>query len=121
MESKSSENDHVGGKCVFCGASNGSNGAELQQHRTRCRYRGPANDFSIDTPNYYKMIDEDNPTWLERYRAWVHLSVVQKHLDVAEHRIKVFEEKQALQEAEEYAASAPDRFFVPAIPVKTKK
>lgn len=120
METKA-ENDHVGGRCVFCGALNGSNGSEPQQHRPRCRYRGPANDFSVDTPNYYKMIDEDNPTWLERYRAWVHLPIVQKHLDAAELRIQNFEEKQAQQETDEYLASAPDRFFVPVVPVKTKK
>lgn len=60
-------------KCAFCGAHNGDFGRPLQQHRTRCRYRGDANSFVVSTPNYLKMIEEDNLTFLPMMHAQTEL------------------------------------------------
>jgi hypothetical protein len=56
-------------KCCFCGASNGHFDAPLQQHRTRCRYKGPADTFEWAVPNYAAMIAEDDAHFLAMMHA----------------------------------------------------
>ncbi len=69
------------GRCCFCGASNGLYWQPLKQHTTRCRYRGNSNDFSQEVPNYFKVIDEDDETFLPKIRAVVELKRVQVELE----------------------------------------
>jgi len=75
-------------KCCFCGASNGRFGASLQQHRTRCRYKGPADSFEWAVPHYETMIVEDDVHFL----AMMHAEAENPKLRA---RIRVLEQAQA--------------------------
>lgn len=65
-------------KCPFCGARNGLYGRPLEQHRTRCFYRGDANTRSVMVFNHSQMIAEDDPTFLAMMRAWQELPLAEK-------------------------------------------
>src|SRR3954465_12409288 len=51
-------------RCGFCGAHNGTYYKPLEQHRPRCRWLGAADKFDAMRPNYFKMIDEDDPRFV---------------------------------------------------------
>lgn len=68
-------------KCSFCGSYNGEHGRPLQQHKTRCRYKGDANTFNVSVPNYHQMIEEDNVTFLPMMHAQSELAKLKKLLE----------------------------------------
>ena len=67
-------------KCCFCGAKNGKFGRPLQQHKTRCRYKGNANSFDLSVPNYFKMIEEDDPAFLAGMSAITQVIILKNKL-----------------------------------------
>jgi hypothetical protein len=73
------------GKCCFCGARNGLFGRPLQQHRPRCRYKGPADSFEVTVPSYGVMIEEDDPHFLSMMHAEAELPILRAHIQ----RLKV--------------------------------
>jgi len=82
-------------KCVFCGAHTGKEaGTYLQQHRPRCRWIGPANLFVWQHPNYFQMIEEDDPHYLEMMHSNTQLPKVQKELNEVKAKLALLEAKQ---------------------------
>jgi hypothetical protein len=65
-------------KCV-CGASNGNFGSNIEEHRARCRYIGPANQMRLMRPNYSKFLEEDDTRCLPMLRAQAELKEFKKH------------------------------------------
>lgn len=71
-------------KCTFCGAYNGMYGRQLEQHTTRCLYRGDANTYSVMTPNHSAMILQDDQTFLPMMHAQQNLKQALKRIDELE-------------------------------------
>lgn len=72
-------------KCCFCGAGNGCFGASLQQHRPRCRYKGPADSFEFAVPHYAAMIAEDDAHFLAMMHAEAENPKLRARIRVLEH------------------------------------
>jgi hypothetical protein len=74
-------------KCSFCGSHNGLYGRPLEQHTTRCRYKGNANTFEVSVPNYYVLIAQDDQTFLPMMHALRALPKLQQKLAELEERL----------------------------------
>lgn len=86
----------VWSKCSFCGRRNGLFGRSLEQHTTRCLYKGDANSTAVSVPNYSKCIEEDDKTFLPMLWAHNELPVLKKKLERVEkenefYRVKLIE------------------------------
>ncbi len=78
----------VWARCCFCGAYNGKFGQPKQQHKPRCRYKGNANTTYVKVPNYFKMLEEDDVTHLEKLKVSDELKKAQKIIKIYKKRLE---------------------------------